>query len=255
MNSFLRYLLAAAFVTFGAMLILENLGMGSLNFKNAWGYFYPALFIIFGLKWMADRFRYRGGSWVGGSFLFIFGSLLMLDRFDVLNFVFGDIFKLWPLLIIYVGFSIIGFSSRSKRYKTYVNKNYDDIKDAKYKETVSKFSIGDYEYNKPNWKVEPMYLNTMAGDFYLDFTKAFIPETTTPITISALAGDVHIIIPESVEFRVHASVKAGDIKIVGEEVDGINRSLEFETNDYTNAERRLDFRLKLKAGSIRVDYV
>ncbi|MDY0407827.1 hypothetical protein [Paracerasibacillus soli] len=42
---------------------------------------------------------------------------------------------------------------------------------------------------------------------------------------------------------------------MGQSVDGINRSLLFETPHFTSAERKLDFFINLKAGSIRVDYV
>src|SRR5699024_9906896 len=101
----------------------------------------------------------------------------------------------------------------------------------------------------------PMYLRNLAGDFYLDFTKAFIPEKETPISINALAGDIRIVIPENIAFRVDADVKAGEIDILGQSIDGINRSMSFETDDYEDATRKLDFFLKLKAGSIRVDQV
>src|SRR5699024_7202461 len=84
----------------------------------------------------------------------------------------------------------------------------------------SSFSIGNYEYNQPNWKVSPIYLSNLAGDFYFDFTKAFIPEKETPITINTLAGDVHILMPDNVAFQVDASVKAGDIDIIDQSVEG-----------------------------------
>lgn len=98
-------------------------------------------------------------------------------------------------------------------------------------------------------------MKTLAGDFYYDFSKAYIPEKEIPITISSLAGDVHILVPENLEFQVYASVKAGDIDIVGQSVDGINRSLSYVTPNYDSATRKINLTLKLKAGSIRVDYV
>jgi len=100
-----------------------------------------------------------------------------------------------------------------------------------------------------------MNLSNLAGDFYLDFTKAFIPEKEIPISISALAGDVRILIPENVAFRVKAKVRAGEINVLGDMVDGINRSIFFETDNYHEAARKLDLTLKLKAGSIRIDNV
>lgn len=250
-GSFFRSFIAITLILVGAALVLANIGIIDFNMNNAWIYIYPILFIIFGIKWMLDKMRYNGGSWVFGSFFFIFGSLLLLDRFEVIEFTFNDVYKLWPLLIVYIGFSFIGnsksrnkFSSKSEKWikKNKMKGSYDS----------SFFSIGEHEYNQPNWKVEPMNLKSMAGDFYLDFSKAFIPEKEIPITITSLAGDVHILIPENIEFRVDATVKAGDIEVVGRTAEGINRSLMHETVDYDSAVRKLDIRIDLKAGSVRV---
>ncbi|MEN2466679.1 cell wall-active antibiotics response protein LiaF [Ornithinibacillus sp. JPR2-1] len=246
---FFRYIIAAVLIICGVILVLENIGITELSTKNMWGYIFPTLIVLIGLKWMIDRMRHKGGSWVWGSFFFIFGSLLLLDKFDVIEFAIKDVFKLWPLLIVYFGFLFIGKSTKPK--VTIYNGGSKVEKDDNY----SFFSVGNHEFNQPNWKVEPTTVKTLAGDFYYDFSKAYIPEKEIPITISSLAGDVHILVPENLEFQVYASVKAGDIDIVGQSVDGINRSLSYVTPNYDSATRKINLTLKLKAGSIRVDYV
>lgn len=327
-----QYILATIFIGMGVLLILANFEIVTFNINSVWINLYPALFIVLGIKLMIDRSRYRGGSWVFGSFLFIFGGLLMLDRFGVFAFEFGDAFKLWPLLIVYLGFAFIDSSKRNYKrsfarkrgkagyyyygpydYKKHYygddhsddeekNEDEHDFSDAEHNEKVardegvydgnkmksgnttdsdetdqkgqshkrhhseeankrksnikrSSFMFGDHEYSRENWKVEPMHLNNLAGDFYMDFTKAFIPEKEVPITISALAGDVRILMPENVAFRVNAKVRAGDIDILGENVDGINRSFFYETDDYGEVSRKLHFTIKLQAGSVRIDHV
>ncbi|SES69948.1 lia operon protein LiaF [Oceanobacillus limi] len=246
----MRYIIATILIVLGAMLVLENIGVASFNMGNAWFFIYPVIFVVLGIKWIIDRYRNRGGSWIFGSFFFIFGTLLLLDRFEVISFVFKDVFKLWPLLIVYFGFLFIG---KSKGPNVIITSGGDKKSKSHYNGSI--FTVGSHEYNQPNWKVEPMNLSNLAGDFYLDFSKAYIPEKEIPIKISALAGDVHLLIPENIDFRVHASVKAGDIDVVGRTADGINRSLQYETENYHMATRKLDLHLKLKAGSIRVDYV
>lgn len=244
----MQYVLAVILISIGAALVLENIGIIEFNVNNAWLYIYPILFIIFGLKWMADRIRHRGGSWVFGSFFFIFGTLLLIDRFDVITFHFNDVFKLWPLLIIYIGFSFISSTRGYKRTFKHHRRKYK----GKGAGDFGFFSVGEYEYSQPNWKVEPMNLRNMAGEFYLDFSKAYIPEEEIPISINSLAGDVHIIIPGNVVFRVEALVKAGDIDIAGQKKDGINRAMRYETPDYEEATQKLDLFIKIQAGSIKV---
>lgn len=245
MRKIIRYFLAVFLIVIGLMLVLTNLNIVNYDFGSAWTYIYPIFFVVIGMKWLVDYLRKKGGTWVFGSFFFIFGSLLLLDRFDVMSFGFSDVLKLWPLLIIYIGFMIFGSSNRvvvvrgNKGSKKYYSPN--------------KSFVGSHQYNTPNWKVEPINISNMAGDFYFDFTKAYIPEEEIPVMISSLAGDVNIIMPENVDFRVSATVKAGAIDVIGQHVDGIQRSLEYETINYESAIQKIDFTIKLKAGSIRID--
>ncbi|SFA81613.1 lia operon protein LiaF [Lentibacillus halodurans] len=241
----IRYILAIMLISFGVALALENIGVIDISVHHAWLYIYPIIFMIFGFKWIADRVRHRGGSWIFGSFFFIFGILLLMDRFDFITFQFGDVLKLWPLLIVYIGFTFIGSSKRMFVHrKVRTNMNHTD--DTRF------FSVGDQEYNRPNWKVEPMHLRRMAGDFYLDFSKAFIPEKEIPTTINSLAVDVHILMPENIAFRVEATVMAGEITAAAQKKDGINRTITYETPDYEKAIQKLNLFIKLQAGSIRV---
>ncbi|AIF42715.1 cell wall-active antibiotics response protein LiaF [Virgibacillus sp. SK37] len=247
MKNILRYFLAIFLIGLGVMLVLTNLGMVNFDFYTVWGYIYPIFFIVLGVKWVIDYFNRGGGSWVFGSFLIVFGGLLLLDRFEVIVFSFGDIINLWPLLIIYAGFLLI-------KRRTFVHVS-DKTKKKTRTQRDSYFSFGNQEFNHPNWKVEPMNLSQMAGDFYFDFTKAFIPDKEIPISIQSLAGDVNIVMPENIDFRVKASVKAGEVYVAGQTVEGINRSLQYSTNNYDTAVRKIDFQIHLKAGSIRIDYV
>ncbi|OZU87934.1 hypothetical protein CIL03_14630 [Virgibacillus indicus] len=254
MSRMLRYFLAICLIGLGFMLVFANLGMVDFDINTLWIHIYPVFFVVIGLKWLIDFFRKKGNSWFWGSFFLAFGTLLLLDRFEIITFHFKDVLKLWPLLIIYFGFLLIRGGGKT----IIIHRNKDDYNekyfDKKYYNKGS-FTIEDLEYNQPNWKVEPMKLNKLAGDFYFDFSKAFIPEKEIPIRVSSLAGDVHILMPENVEFRIDASVKAGELIILDQRADGVNNSVYYETENYKESVRKLDFKVKLKAGSIRVDRV
>lgn len=257
MNSFIRFFLAVFLIGAGIMLVLANVGIINFGIGVFWHNIYPVFILVMGLKWLFDFIRKRGEHWFLGLVFTVFGSLLLLDRFEYITFYFKDIFKLWPLLIIFVGFEMFGFGRRnivihtSNDSKTF---SVDSKKDKQTKHTQN-FVVGSQNYSQPNWKVEPMDISTMAGDFYLDFSKAFIPEKETPIHIRSLAGDVHILVPENIEFRIEAAVKAGEIELLGNDWGGINRSCYYKTDNYDEAERKLDFVIKLKAGNIRLDQV
>lgn len=245
----IRNFIAIALIGFGLMLVLDNLGVLESDIKELWHYVYPAFFIVFGFTLMVRHFKYRGSSWIFSLFFIIFGTLLILGRLEMIEFQFSDIFKLWPLVIIYIGFQMMGW--RKNKRNPYIHIYDEDRKNINW----GRFSAGDYEYSTPNWKVEPMNLTKAAGDFYLDFTKAFIPEKEIPIRIDSWAGDVHVLLPEDLAVKVSASVKAGDINLLGQRADGVVRDLSYESPDYETATKKLDIIIDLKAGSIRVDKV
>lgn len=256
-NNFFRNILAISVILVGIALILVNIGLVSWEITQAWHYIYPTLFIILGLKWCWDGTRGRGG-FTSGSFLVIFGSLLLMGLFRVITFTFWDFYMLWPLLIVYIGFSFLGISKgKYKKKKFQFIFDSDDHKNSEsvYQGKKNKFMIGDHKYNTPNWKVEPLELWIAVGSYHIDFTKAFIPDKDIPIQIHGWAGDIKILMPENIEFSVIAEVKAGDIVVFEQVSEGVHRHLSYQTTHYQEATRKLTMDFKLKAGSIRIDRV
>ncbi|MEF2293030.1 cell wall-active antibiotics response protein LiaF [Virgibacillus dokdonensis] len=249
MKNIIRLFSAVSIISIGIILVLFNLGVIAFDVYEIWVYLYPIFFVLVGIKWIIQDFRKKGKSWEVGSFFLLFGLLLLLDRLAILSFHFFDVWKLWPLFIVYIGVYFL------KRDKNYSDTHWNNIEQEDNSATFSKFSIGTYEYTKPNWRAEPTKLHALFGDFYLDFSKAFIPEHEIPFSIRSLAGDVTILIPEHVPFRVQAVVRAGEIEIVGKRVDGVHRKLSFQSDNYEHAIRKIDFIIKLEAGSIRIEQV
>lgn len=246
----IRSLTAILLILLGIALVLQNFNIQLFGTDEIWSLILPIIILSIGLQLIVERIKTGIGGWMFGSFLLVFGALLLLNYFDVIHFVFKDIFKLWPLLIVYAGLSIIRKPKRRKRSRISYDGNATGSKT-----NWRNYSIGDHEFKEPNWKVEPMELSGLAGEYYLDFTKAFIPEEEIPISIHSLAGDVRILVPESVEFRAEATVKAGEIDILGKTGDGINRYEFYESPNYETATQKLDFYINVKAGSVRIDSV
>lgn len=253
-NNFFRSIIALLVILLGISLILSNIGLVDWGFSEAWYFIYPVFLVLLGLKWCLDALKGRGG-WISGSFFIIFGGLLVTDRLGYIDFDFWDIIKLWPLLIVYLGFSFFNTSKdKKKKFQLIYDSNGHQDSEPMYRHG-KKFLIGDHTFNTPNWQVEPMEVWNAVGDYHIDFTKAFISDKEIPIRIHGWAGDIQILMPENVDFAVQAEVKAGDIIILDQHTEGIQRKLVYQTENYQNATRKLTLDLKLKAGSIRIDGV
>jgi lia operon protein LiaF len=95
----------------------------------------------------------------------------------------------------------------------------------------------------------------MIGDYFIDFSKAFIPEKETQVIVRGWIGDVKMIIPENVPVMIQSTINVGDIRIFDQKTGDINRSLHYKSPGYDEASRKLKIAVQVKIGSIRIDKV
>ncbi|SES99486.1 lia operon protein LiaF [Salinibacillus kushneri] len=246
-------LLSFILITVGIILFLENFNIISVEISNVIARNWPILFVILGLKWFIDSFRTnKGGSWAFGSFLAIYGLLVVLGNYDIISFDFGDIWELWPLLLIYIGLHFLFFTNR-KYKKGHGVKVTIDSDHSRMKNNHS--FVGSHSFNEENWTVEPLDIWSGVGDYYFDFTKAYIPNTNTPITVRGWIGDIRMLLPEDLPFKVDATTNVGEIKVLDQEASGMTKNLTFQSSDYGQAAQKLTIQLDLQVGDIRIDRV
>lgn len=238
----------------GIILLLVNLGVISLEIKELFVVSYPFVLFVYGLVEILKR-QY---GW--GSFILIFSSLLITDRLGLLSFHFLDIWKLWPLLLIYFGISMLFRKSKIKViYQTdFPSAILNDDQPVSAHNSLKKIkgvSVGKVAFKKQNWAVEPMDLYNMVGDYYIDFSKGFIPERETPIKVRGWVGEVKMLIPEDVPVKVNAVVSVGEIKLFDYAPEQIKHVIAYKSDDYDEAVRKLNITIELKIGSVRIDRV
>ncbi|HEV2206105.1 MAG TPA: DUF5668 domain-containing protein [Candidatus Acidoferrales bacterium] len=96
-------------VAFGLVLLLDQMGIVSVQY--VYRYFWPAIFIFFGVEFMVSC-RFRGGRGLIGLLMFAFGLLLLAGAVGWLNVGFQT---LWPIALILWGVWIIMRSFGSDR--------------------------------------------------------------------------------------------------------------------------------------------
>ncbi|MBE4906815.1 cell wall-active antibiotics response protein [Bacillus luteolus] len=235
-----RVFSALLLILFGILLLLVNIDVISLEINNLFVTFYPVLFLIVGFKWLVESILSKGQKgWFGGFFLLLFGTLLALDRLGYITFTFWDVWKLWPVLLIYLGMKL--FSKEKSVSISFAKK--DSV------------AIGDYVSNSENWSLEDKNIKLGIGDVHLDFSKAFIPDKETKIDISGWVGDVTLLVPEDLAIKVEATVKTGSIEIFDNDSDGLNRSYSYKSEHYDEETRKLTININLSVGSIQVEKV
>lgn len=238
----------------GIILLLVNLGVISLEIKELFVVTYPFVLFVYGLVEILKR-QY---GW--GSFILIFSSLLIMDRFGMLSFHFLDIWKLWPLLLIYFGISMLFRKSKIKviyqtDFPSAIQNEDQPVSAHNSLKKIRGVSVGKVAFKKQNWAVEPMDLYNMVGDYYIDFSKGFIPERETPIKVRGWVGEVKMLIPEDVPVKVNAVVSVGEVKLFDYAPEQIKHVIAYKSDDYEEAVRKLNITIELKIGSVRIDRV
>lgn len=248
----------------GIVLLLVNIGVISLEIKELFVVSYPFVLFAYGLVDSVNSFiKKRNFFW--GLFIILFSGLLILDRLGLFVFQFIEVWKLWPVFLIYFGISMLfrknkmsvhfktdfplGTSEGSGEETTTSSTETSSLK------RIKGISLGDVKFKKQNWAVEPIDLYNMAGDYFIDFSKGFIPEKETPVKVRGWVGDVKMLVPEGVPVMVSATVNVGDVRVFDYSPDQIRHAVTYKSENYDEAVRKLNITVELKIGSIRIDRV
>ncbi|TFB22082.1 hypothetical protein E3U55_07205 [Filobacillus milosensis] len=284
--------IAFIFIGFGVVLILQNLNIISLEMSNTVWNSWPIILVIIGLISFSNYFiPHKSGSWKFGSFLVVFGGLLWAGNFDYVEFTFIDVWKLWPLILVYIGANIL---AGKKTVSIYVDSSEGEVnkgdsiietdskddaadwtepeeplapdvaKDFKDKKHYGQFKyhinkrkhlISDLNFSADNWKVKDMDIWTGIGDLNFDFSKGYIPNQETKIRLRGYIADIQMKLPENVAYRIYANINLGEVTIFDEERSGFGSSISYESENYETATKKIEFHLDYKIGDIKIHSV
>ncbi|WP_083573549.1 cell wall-active antibiotics response protein LiaF [Rossellomorea aquimaris] len=261
-----RWFFSLLLLISGVMLLLLNLGVISLEITMDFVNIIPILLVLIGLKWLVDSFSNKSfGKLLFGLFSLVYGSLIFLDKWNKVNFDYGSWWKLWPLFIIAIAIRTV--MNKSLNLTVTVDRSSDRNEDKTFKgreegslKTVKKnhrknFIIGEIKYSEPNWALEPMNFQNVVGDYYFDFSKAFIPEGETPIVIKGWVGDVKVIIPENIPVDIEIDVKVGEVKLFDQKSAEIRSDFYYRSPGYEESSKKIKLLINIKVASIRVSEV
>jgi len=122
--------------------------------------------------------------------------------------------------------------------------------------TSKMLTIGSVEFNQSNWHLEPMDIYHAIGDYSFDFNKAYIPEREILIQLKGWIGDVNIIVPEDIPIRVKAKVSIGEVTIFSSSSAHVfGPNVFFESPQYEDAVKKIDFVIDMMIGEVKIDKV
>jgi len=249
-HSVFKIMFSITLLLIGVILLLVNLGVISLEINELFVVGYPFLLLLYGLLSLFQIFIKKKEHYFFTLFIIIFSSLLILDRFQLLEFRFLDFWKLWPLIIILIALGLL------KPGKFTIEFERDNHVEQEQKKSKSlRFGLGDVKYDTENWPVESMKIVHVIGDVYIDISKGYIPEREIEIKIHARIGDIKIITPDDLAVSITAEAQIGEVRLLDSFKDGIGNSLEFQSPNYEESVKKVRLYLYTNIGDIVVQNV
>jgi predicted membrane protein len=163
----------------GFLFILDTFNI--MEFGGIISDWWPAIFIIIGL------IKLKGQDRGSGLVFILIGTLLLLTIHDVVEW--NSIWRLWPLVLIFIGLSMI-FKGRRTNWKMSNETTSGDD----YIHSNAVFGGSEHTVTSQNFKGG----ETMAlfGGVELDMRQAKISADGCKIHATALFGGVEIIVPD-----------------------------------------------------------
>jgi predicted membrane protein len=166
-------------IIIGFFFILDTFNI--MEFGGIISDWWPVIFIIIGL------IKLQGQDHVAGLIFILIGALLLLTIHDVVEW--NSIWRLWPLILIFIGLSMI-FKGRRNKWKLTNEKTTGDD----YIHSNAVFGGSEHAITSQNFRGG----ETMAlfGGVELDMRQAQISADGCKIHATALFGGVEIIVPD-----------------------------------------------------------
>ena len=166
-------------IIIGVFFILDTFNI--MEFGGIISDWWPGIFIIVGL------IKLQGQDTGAGLIFILIGALLLLTIHDIVEW--NSIWRLWPLILIFIGLSMI-FKGRRNKWKLTNEKTTGDD----YIHSNAVFGGSEHSITSQNFRGG----ETMAlfGGVELDLRRAQISDDGCKIHATALFGGVEIIVPD-----------------------------------------------------------
>jgi len=165
----------------------------------------------------------------------VVGLLLLAGNLGLFVFDWG---MLWGLLLIGLGAWMVWRAFQPSQYAP---------------ATGTWFAgFGDYRPDLAGKEIRKESFSHGFGDFDLDLTRAMIPEGQNAVRASHGFGDLTVSVPRDLAVRIKASAGFGDVQVFGQRAEGIGPRLDFESDDYVTATRKLDLEVNAGFGDVSV---
>ena len=156
--------------------------------------------------------------------IIIIGILFLINNFGVMN-IGGFIWKLWPLIIIFWGFSMLRKRGKRDEKDTQFQLFGDAVLSLSSPYIRQSSAFGDIRIKVDNDQFAGGNASTVFGKISIDLSDVREITGYGQLDLHAVFGDIIVRLPENMPYRLRGNNLIGDIHIPGGvKLDGVNYS-------------------------------
>lgn len=197
-----QIILGLIIIAIGVIFTLDNLGIiYAHDFLRYW----PALIVLYGLSKILQPTGAPGR--VGGIIFALVGTLMLLNKIDVIDFRLRDY---WPLLLIGLGASLMWRATKRHQAGTIGGMGAGGVDSSA---TINGFAVlGGLNRTSNSQDFKGGELTAIMGGCEIDFRQASIKESEAVIDVFAFWGGIEIKVPEDWAVSLQATPILGSFE-------------------------------------------
>lgn len=231
-----RYVLGLVVVLWGVSLALQGLGFHALPLTEWINVYWPVPLMLWGLFGVIERLV-KGQSGPGFYVVvLVVSAVIQIGNLHIGHINGWTVF--WAVLVLSAGVELL----RRPQWRSGSWRRH-------------RYGIGDLEVGPDiRWESNRQGLHEghLIGDIRLDLSDMNLSDGETPFDLSALIGDITILVPEGLAVSVIAEVTVGNVRVFERREDGLGRRLTYMSPGYEEAPRKARIYAHLLIGDVTV---
>jgi predicted membrane protein len=231
-----RWLFGLALLTWGVGLALNGLGLQHTPVGASFDVYWPLIFVAYGVAGLVMSVVQRGRGLFVHLLIILIAAAFLAEHLHVAHINGWTLF--WAIVLLGLGVGIFA------RRPWWAGRWH-----------LGDWQIGDVEvldWHQGAQGSRARHISHFIGDVRLDLSDMSFPEGESSLEISAVIGDITVLVPQDLPVSVVGEVGVGDVRIFGQHADGVGRRLTYRSPDYATATRRVNVYAHLMVGDVSV---
>ncbi len=205
--------------------------------------------------------------YLGGIILIFIGGLFLLDNLGIADM--SDlIHTYWPLILVIIGLSLL--LRRSSRYQEApagetqggtaeappwnwkFHSGSRTVSENPGDRIVENSTFGDVALNLTSKNFLGGTISTVFGDTEIDLSAVDPAPGEQVLRIHTVFGDTRVSAPKGVALRISADSSFGDMRVMNQIKDGLFQHIDFTSDGYATATKKLHLIVSHVFGDLRV---